>query len=169
MDIFSHGLWTAVVYNKVRWPQRWWGILFGVMPDLLSFGLLFLQSLVLDLHRIGPPNLASLPPYIFVLYNISHSLSVWLLIFILIWLILRRPWWPILGAILHILIDIPSHEANFFPTPFLWPWSDFTVNGYSWAHPIFLVVNYSLLVIVYGLWFLWKRRKSRVVSDQNLE
>ncbi len=157
MDIFSHGLWTGVIYSRVSRRIRLWAILFGVLPDLSSFGILFIQSLLLG-WRFGPPQISSLPSYIFILYNITHSLVIWLFIFLIVWLIYKKPWWPLVAAIIHILIDIPLHSADFFPTPFLWPVSSYTFNGYSWGHPNFLLVNYCSLVLAYIIWYLVTHR-----------
>jgi hypothetical protein len=109
------------------------------------------------------------------LYHLSHSLIIFTAIFLLIWAIryyclksLRatqishtelnrlRPPWELSGWILHILIDIPTHTRGLYPTPFLWPLSDFTVDGISWGRPWFLAINYSSLLMV----FLLLRMKS---------
>jgi hypothetical protein len=58
--------------------------------------------------------------------------------------------WP-----LHIIMDIPTHSREFFPTPFLWPISDVTFNGISWATAWFMIANYSLLAIVFTT-LVWK-------------
>jgi hypothetical protein len=50
---------------------------------------------------------------------------------------------------LHICIDIFSHSSAFFPTPFLFPVSNFYVNGHPWSHPTFMVINYGLLILLY--------------------
>ncbi|MFA4936738.1 MAG: hypothetical protein WC575_00375 [Patescibacteria group bacterium] len=161
MDIFSHGLWTSVIYSRIQWCIRLWAILFGVLPDLSSFGILFIQSLFGG-RLFGPPQIHLVPDYIYVLYNISHSLIIWLGIFLVIWLIYKKPWWPLAAAVIHIVIDIPSHAADFFPTPFLWPLSSYTFDGYSWAHPNFMIVNYGLLIITYIVWYLLIRKHSKI-------
>ncbi len=158
MDIFSHGLWTGVIYSRISWPARIWAILFGVLPDLSSFGILFIQSLFIGWH-FGPLQIHSIPGYIVVLYNISHSLIVWLIIFGFVWLIYKKPWWPVAAALIHIIIDVPTHSADFFPTPFLWPISSYTFNGYSWGHPNFLLVNYCLLALAYIIWYIINKRR----------
>lgn len=66
------------------------------------------------------------------------------------------------GWLLHILMDIPSHSYDFYPTPFLWPISDFKINGFHWGTPWFMITNYSLIIISYLiLYFLKKRNKKR--------
>ena len=159
MDILAHGLWTAAVYSRWQLRARWWAVLFGIAPDLLSFGFFFVATFFTGNWHMGPPNISLVPNYVFTLYNIWHSVFVWLLIFLVAWLINKKPWWPLAGALLHIAIDAPLHEADFFPTPWLWPFSSYVVDGISWAHPMFMLINYSCLAIIYTAWFFWRKRK----------
>ena len=62
----------------------------------------------------------------------------------------------LLGWPLHILIDVPTHSSKIFPTPFLFPISNYTFNGISWGNPIFMLINYSALFIVYL--FLFRKK-----------
>lgn len=162
MDILAHGLWTAVIYNRTKFKPRLWAVLFGIAPDLLSFGWIFVYSIFFRGFYFGPPDFNSIPSALFVTYNIWHSLLVWLFIFGIVWLIRKRPWWPLAGALLHIAIDVPLHEADFFPTPWLWPVSNYTIDGISWAHPVFMLINYSLLAIIYIAWVIWSWRRVRL-------
>lgn len=59
--------------------------------------------------------------------------------------------WP-----LHILIDIPTHTAEFFPTPFLWPVSNFHVDGISWGNPFIFYPDLILLVLSYLIWYFYR-------------
>ena len=68
---------------------------------------------------------------------------------------LRRLPWEMLGWPLHILSDIPTHTYKFFPTPFLYPFFSTKINGYAWAHPLFLAIDYGLLILVYA--YLWRK------------
>ena len=106
--------------------------------------------------------LPCIPQYVYQLYNFSHSLIIFGAIFVLVWLILRRPWLPLLGWGLHIVIDIFSHNNMFFPTPFLFPISDFRVNATSWANPVFMAANYSILVLVYLIMYIRKENPSTI-------
>lgn len=161
MDIFAHGLWSGAVYNRSK--QFWWAVFFGVAPDLFSFGLFFVQMVLMgkffarDFNRTEPPDPSFVPDYVHSLYNVTHSLIIFLIIFGIVWAIRKRPFWELGGWGLHILIDVPTHSSRFFPTPFLFPFSSFTVNGISWGTPWFMVVNYASLVAVYGFIFLRRR------------
>lgn len=167
MDVLAHTLWAAVaakganlklaasgrkpVFN-VRWTAFW-----GVFPDLFAFAPLFAWLIFSGFFRSFPfpaaivDKSSSAPFYrIFAitgeLYNLSHSLLVFGFIFALCWFFSRRMIWSLSGWLLHIVLDIPSHSFRFYPTPFLWPLSDFKVNGISWAEPWFMAVNYAALI-----------------------
>lgn len=137
-----------------------WGIFFGVFPDILAFTpvwvyifyrMIFLRAGFVFISPEDNGGHIPLEQLTHTLYQLSHSLVVWLVIFGIIWLIFRKTPWILLGWALHICIDIFSHNSHFFPTPFLWPISSFYVNGWSWAEPVFMIVNYGLLLILYLL------------------
>ena len=163
MDIFAHGLWTAAiatgVNRKIARPLRvGWAVFFGVFPDLFAFAPPIAMTLWLRLTG----RLEALPPgrhmpfreLAWQLYHFSHSLVVFAAVFGFVWLLARRPVLEMLGWALHILIDIPSHSLRFFATPFLWPLSNYSVDGIPWGNRWYMLINYSALVIVYLL--LWR-------------
>ncbi len=79
----------------------------------------------------------------------------------------RRFPYELLGWLLHILIDIPTHSYSFYPTPFLWPISQYKFDGISWGTPWFMIVNYSSLAISYlVLW--WKGKRTKRDNSLNL-
>ena len=161
MDIFAHGLWAAAMATGAkRIPgvriRTGWTALSGVFPDLFAFSLPAIQEFYLRFtgtasfdHR-GAPHHAE---WVWQLYQFSHSLLVFALVFSLVSLLARRPVLELLGWLLHILIDIPSHSLRFFPTPFLWPVSSYQFDGISWANRWFMLSNYSALALAYLL--LW--------------
>jgi hypothetical protein len=65
------------------------------------------------------------------------------------------------GWLLHILIDIPTHLIGHFATPFLWPISNFKINGIAyWREPIVMIIDIILLIIVWIILFrIEKKRK----------
>ena len=163
MDVLAHGLWTNVMYKLIPETRNnkkttWWGIFFGVFPDLVAFtpvfAYIFYRGIFLHTWiRFAPPEDTNqtipLDQLTHHLYNFSHSLVIWLIVFVLVWLLFRKTPWVLLGWALHICIDIFSHSSQFFPTPFLFPISKFYVNGIPWAEPVFMIVNYSALVLLY--------------------
>ncbi len=189
MDIFSHGLWAGAVakgLNKkcdlpaqagpkldVRWAAFW-----GVFPDLFAFTPAFIALFWLmatgqmsfsawpGRHGMGEPATGNAMPALQLaghLYNFSHSAIVFVLMFALAWFLMRRPVWEMGGWLLHIIMDIPTHSYAFFPTPVLWPLFGWKFNGFSWATPWFLILDYGLLILVY-----WLLREKKTVF-QNIK
>ncbi len=161
MDIFAHGLWSVAAYKAAsrapRQPKKLWlAALFGTAPDLLAFLPLLLQTVIIH-HSIRPDFIGeegrllatAVPEYVYMLYNVSHSLVVFLAAFGLVWLIRKKPLWEMGAWGLHILIDIPTHTSEFFPTPFLWPLSSFKTSGIAWADLRFQILNYGALIVAF--------------------
>ena len=167
MDILSHGLWATVGSQVVDLKRKrklntWAAFFWGLFPDLFAFGPSFVwiaigmmsgQFSLNDLPR-PPHELEPVPDSRIAmlqlssqLYNYSHSLIIFGVVFGLVYLIRKRPVWEMLGWLLHILMDIPTHSYQFFPTPFLWPISGIKYNGISWGQPWFLISDYSLMLI----------------------
>jgi hypothetical protein len=167
MDILSHGLWGGIAFGRASRKAFWTAVAFGMMPDLLAFGPHFAASvwdsfLGVGLRPIGPQyGYAGIPRYIFAIYDVTHSLVVFLAAFLLTWAVRRRPFWPMGAWGLHVLMDIPTHSERFFPTPFLWPVSHFTVNGIPWAQPLILVPDAILLAGLYLWYFGFHKRRQR--------
>ncbi len=154
MDIFAHGLWSYAIFHNRKYVLL--ATFFGVLPDLLSFGILFLINLINGNFHRGPPPLNTIPKWLFAAYNLTHSFIVFIVVFLLVFLITKSWFWPLLACAIHIIIDIPTHSTKFFPTPFLWPISDYVFDGISWATPWFMLINYGSLIIVFILIFIKK-------------
>lgn len=196
MDIFSHGLWAgaaAKAANK-KSPTKlnlWHAAAWGLFPDLFAFApafiglfwLIFTGQMGLGdwpgARGMGEPTAGNstlamkLAEY---LYNFSHSIFVFTIVFCTVWFVRNKiarrrsgtegaaasasgsdgPKWEMGGWLLHIIMDIPTHSYAFFPTPVLWPLFGWKFNGFSWATPWFLILNYSLLILVY--WLLRERK-----------
>lgn len=167
MDILSHGLYGGAALGRKRRADFWLAFFFGIMPDLFAFGLpishlLFstLSGEQVDFTRTPDEGYRDIPAYVFSLYNISHSLVVFLATFLLIWLIRKKPLWEMGAWGLHVVMDIATHSERFFPTPFLWPLSDYTFSGISWGEPIIFFPNLILLAVIYGYWWYARRKRS---------
>lgn len=164
MDTLSHGLWGGVAFGRKKKIDYMAAVFFGAMPDIFSFGIYMVARILgfspqLDWSKNHPTN-DLVPTYVHHLYDITHSLIVFGIIFGLVYLFRKKPFWPLSAWGLHILMDIPGHSYSFFPTPFLWPISDFRVNGISWGNPIIFFPNVILLIISYAFWY-WKHRKNK--------
>lgn len=161
MDIISHGLWGSLALGRKSKKSFWLAFFFGIAPDLFSFGPFF-AGVFLGLKpwpnfQIEPTQ-PIMPSYVHSLYNITHSAIIFFLAFALVWIFLKGPLWEMLAWGLHILMDIFTHSYKFFPTPFLWPLSDFKINGWHWGSPWIFWPDVVLLVILY-FWFFVVRRK----------
>jgi len=159
MDTLSHALWGYVATQ--RKAKFWKAAFFGAFPDLFAFTIPFVMMVfaggMFTRHR---PNF---PEYISTLYNISHSLIICALVFGIIYAFRKKLYIWMIGWPLHILMDIPTHEKEFFPTLFLYPFSNFVVDGIRWSNPYIFFTNWGLLIILYGYLFrkeikvFWKK------------
>ena len=109
----------------------------------------------------GHPNIGDYPIYAQNLYNITHSLVVFALVFALLLVLAKKPVWIVAAWGLHILIDIPTHSLSLFPTPFLWPISNIRVDGLGWHNPIVLAIDIILVIVAYSLWLYPKIRRKQ--------
>ncbi len=157
MDIVSHGLWGALAFGRRSRTTFWLAFGIGMAPDLFSFGILWIAATLGLSQRPdfshGTPPEATIPPYVHQLYDVTHSFVVFLTVFVLLWLLMKRPVLELGAWGLHVLVDIPTHSFAFFPTPFLWPLSDWKFDGWQWSQSAILIPNFTLLVLLYG-WFL---------------
>jgi len=144
-DILSHGLWGGIIFRKGS--PYWLAFAFGVLPDALAFGPLVVLRMTAGELVMGRPGLNTIPPWVYTVYNWTHSLVIAAVAIIILWQINRKPAIAAGAWVLHILMDIPVHTQDYFPTSFLYPLSPFTFNGISsiklWA------VNWLLLILAY--------------------
>lgn len=143
MDTLSHGLWGFALAH--RWKFAWTAFFFGVLPDLLAF----VPHFILEHKHFGKPALTDIGEYTFIMYNLTHSFVIFAIVFVLVYLITKKWFLPMLAWPLHTLMDIPTHELSFFPTPYLWPFPTPLVDGFSWAQPWFMALNIVALILVY--------------------
>jgi hypothetical protein len=90
------------------------------------------------------------------LHCITHSALIAAAVTLLLWWWLRRLWIPLLGWWSHIVIDVFTHSADYYPSPVLYPITQRGFDGVAWNTPWFMALNYSALVLA-GLW-LWRSR-----------
>lgn len=179
MDTLSHALYG---YAALRWrgpKAARWGALFGAAPDLIYSITAYSRRLMTQGwsgmsaprdNRIwlkdGPP----LPPDLVADYNdfyrYTHSL-VLLAIAAIIWYAVRRkPPWLLLPWLIHILMDIPSHER--YTTQFLFPLSNFEIVGIAWSRPPMLIANAIGLFVVFSIiyWRYWRKPRAKGVGQR---
>jgi LexA-binding, inner membrane-associated putative hydrolase len=167
MDILGHGLWSAAAgrysNRRVHPPLSiGWAAFWGVFPDLFSFTV---PAAVRIWWWLSGATSSLLPqpggpqfPFVWHLYNASHSLVPFTAVFGIVWALQRRPPLALLGWALHIVIDIFTHQGM-FAVQFLWPLSSIAISGVRWENPWFLTANYLALVVVWSM--LRLKRKSR--------
>jgi hypothetical protein len=158
MDYLAHGVWSYNVFHRLRKPA--WAVFFGVLPDTLSWVPYVFYRILTGRWTAGKPVVAEIPDWVFLLYGISHSLIIAVIVLLILRATVRPFPWYVLAWPLHIVIDLFTHERDFLPTPFLWPVSGWHFPGISWATPWFMVVNY-LLMIGCLVWILARRRAMR--------
>jgi hypothetical protein len=112
--------------------------------------------------KSGHPDITEFPMYAQNFYNTTHSLIIFLLAFALVWLLRKKAFFPLAAWGIHILIDIPTHSIGLFPTPFLWPFSNFKIDGMHWDSALILIPNFALLIILYSFWFYKQRVKNNL-------
>ena len=180
MDIFSHGLWGGAALG--RKSRNLYLMAFGlsVLPDLLAEGIMFSLAF-LKLEGMpslgnGHPDIVEFPVYARNFYNMTHSLVIFFILFGVIWAAGKKPFYPLIAWAIHVLVDIPTHSLDLFPTPFLWPVSDYRFDGIGWNNAIVMIPNIVLLGTVYGLW-MYRRKgssghcpaSSQLTSNQTMD
>lgn len=167
MDIVSHGLWGGVAFGRKSKKAFWTAFAFGILPDFLAFAPFFVQRILSagEETLLRRPEVMSVPNYVYDVYQITHSLIMFMFVFGVVWLIRKKPFIPMLAWPLHILVDIPTHSIQFFPTPFLWPLSNVRVNGHSWGTPEVFIPNVIALAAAY-LWFYWAKKKRKAALSE---
>ena len=176
MDILAHGLWTLAGGEVLRrrglltHRQLVAGATLAVAPDLLHMvpvlaGVLAGQVTAAELQAYATANPGEeplLPAWVNALAHHSHcfmhSAVIAALASLLAWWL--RPMWlyPLLGSWLHIATDVPTHSADYYAVPVLYPFTYRGLDGFAWTTPWFIALNYAALAAV-GLW-LYRTRRS---------
>ncbi len=169
------------------WLVAFWGVFPDLFAFTIPFAWLIFNLLTGKLHFQNFPQPGAIEPdgrpkffgngdtrqaysllsyLVALLYGLSHSLVIFLVIagiIILSWKFFQKPGrlpWEMGGWLFHILLDIPTHTYRFFPTPLFWPLAGWKFDGFSWANPVFLIINYSAIAAVYTiLWYANKKRE----------
>ena len=155
MDTLSHALWGKGLFGYRKY--RWYSFLFGALPDLFSFGIYFIHSIFFSSSPVmGRPTRSEIPEWVYSLYDISHSLVIASIIIFIAYKINKEFAFPMLAWPAHIILDFFTHSIEFFPTPILWPISDFKFDGIPWSNPIIFFTNVLLIFLL----FIYRRKSS---------
>ena len=159
MDTLSHALWGRGLFGYRG--HKWLAIFFGAMPDLFSFGILIIVRLFSGNYTggnytyEGPPSLESIPNWVFFNYDLSHSFITAFLCIGIVYFFNRALIFPMLAWPFHILLDFPFHSKEYFPTKFLWPLTDFSIDGIPWSNPEVWFPNMAGIIIL----FIYRNKK----------
>ena len=156
MDLISHILWTYVFFSQTEAVLL--AILFGILPDIIAFIPLtmyqlykkepwraFHMGLLQQRWTLYPQKLRA---FTVTVYAITHSIVIFSLVFVSTALFFGVQWW-LLGWLLHIIIDIPTHKKTFFGTQIWYPFSTWAYKGIPWETRQVLVINATTLVLAY--------------------
>lgn len=170
MDILAHALYGATFCSRTGFagdrqpaalPREWWrdgsvwaAAGFGVLPDMTSIGLYFIQLL----FRGDSPSFHNLPPYVYILYHSTHSLVIFGLIMVFLWAVARPLVIPALAWPIHIIMDSVSHGDGRWQTLMFYPVSDWHYQGLNWwQHPGLISFYWLTLPVLWLGLYLWRR------------
>jgi hypothetical protein len=176
VDILAHALWAGagvVALAPTKRPSRRlvaWTVALAVLPDLMhalpvSAWALLHASLgdwwqyALASPGQEPPMPALVRMVAHHLHCVFHSAIVAAAVTGVVWVLRRSFWLPLLGWWSHIVIDVFTHSAQYFPSPVIYPLSYWGFDGVAWNAPGFLALNYAALVAVW-FWLLRRKRNS---------
>jgi len=183
MDVISHWLWgMAVTHGKIK--GRFSGAM-GVIPDLMAFLPVMIISLFTGNRNPRVDDTTTTEdfhPLSWEIYQWSHSSVTVIICFFITWFYLERYGTPkILSRfyiiqmsarkqafliwlpwLLNIITDIPSHTAQFFPTPVFHPISDWKFDGTRWSEPSIWFTNLGILLTVWIVIIYIERRKKNL-------
>lgn len=181
MDVLAHALWAGAGVMLAR--QRWTvsrraataTVALAVAPDIPHF------LPIVGWSALGAGDAAAMKAYATAapgqepalplwadwlshnLHCITHSAIVAGVVTLLLWAWTRSLWLPLLGWWSHIVIDVFTHSANFYPSPVLWPITRQGFDGVAWNAPWFVALNYLALAATYS-WLLHRWRRPRADS-----
>lgn len=179
MDIVAHGLWVGIGLTALarRRPisrrAAVWTVGLAVLPDLVQLlpvaawaasqpgGWATVKAYATALPGFEP----SLPPLVgsltHHLHCIFHSALVAAAATAMVWLATRSVWLPLFGWWTHIVIDVFTHSAEFYPSPVLYPITRQGFDGIAWNTPWFAVANYTAIGAAALALFLTRRSTPR--------
>jgi hypothetical protein len=177
MDILAHGLWAGI---GMAWLARRRpitrrdgvaAVALAVAPDLVQLlPLLWAAAtgsgpqVLLDYVRARPGGEPAMPPGVALwahhLHCVMHSALVAGAVTAIVWRWRGAMWWPLLGWWSHIVIDVFTHSADFYPSPVLYPITQRGFDGVAWNTPWFAAVNYTALALAL-LALAWSARRRR--------
>lgn len=173
MDIVAHGLWTGAAVlvlaplRRLSPRLKCATVALAVLPDLVH--MLPVTAWAVSTVSITewwqyatatPGNEPPMPEWVQLwahhLHCVLHSAVVAAGVTLAVALRWRVFWWPLFGWWLHIVIDVFTHSADFYPSPVFYPLTYWGFDGIAWNQPTFLWINYLALAAVWA-WLGWRR------------
>lgn len=132
-------------------PVGWWALAGeGTVAALKAYAVALPGE-----EPLMPPLVEALAHH---LHCTMHSALVVGAVTLLVWLVTRSWWLPLLGWWLHVVLDVFTHSADFFPSPVLYPLTYRGFDGLAWNVPWFLALNYAALGLTW--WWLLRGRRA---------
>lgn len=178
MDLLAHALWAGVAVEGVRRSARVPGVAPGQAAAFVALAVLpdLVQGLpVAAWSLLGDGSLATLQAFAWATPEAEPQLPVavglWshhlhctlhsaLAAAAVTALALAARWraaWVLGGWWLHIVIDVFTHSAQFYPVPVLYPLTMRGFDGIAWNTPGFQLLNYGALAVT--ALYLWHSRR----------
>tara|TARA_B100000989_G_scaffold87993_1_gene63515 strand:- start:10659 stop:11192 length:534 start_codon:yes stop_codon:yes gene_type:complete len=169
MDVISHWLWSlALTRKKISWKVS--GPM-GVLPDLLAFipASIYRSINGISRTRVDDDTVTSDMPVAWEIYQWTHSFAIVAFLYCCGWYFFNKKghenpkymaWIFVLPWLFHILIDIPGHTAEFFPTPIFHPFSDLSFDGVRWST---WWLWFPQLFVLLGIWFVILKREKHIL------
>lgn len=174
MDALAHALWAGaglVALHRRRRVARTTAALtltLAVLPDAVHMLPVAAWALGsgswaawLGFALATPTTEPALPAWVALwshhLHCVLHSAVVAGGVTALLWAVRRAFWLPLAGWWSHIVIDVFTHSADYYPVPVLYPVTYAGFDGIAWNTPWFMVLNYSALAVT-GLALWWRGR-----------
>ncbi len=178
MDIVAHGLWVGIGLAAARRKRdiprgtALTTLAAAMAPDLVQLlpvlfaavsrpdGMAVLYAYIAALPGFEP----ALPPWAAVLTHhlhcVMHSAVVAGVMTAAVWWLTRSLWLPLLGWWSHIVIDVFTHSAEFYPVPVFYPFTQRGFDGIAWNEPWLLLANYTVIAAALA-WLFATRRSGR--------
>ena len=157
MDVVAHGLWAGigVALARHRWPisRRTAAatVALAIVPDLAQLAPLLAVALASGQFDVLRAYAHALPALVAMLAHhlhcILHSAVIAGAVTVLVRCRLGRIWIPLWGWWSHIVIDVFTHSADYYPVPVLYPFTQRGFDGLAWNTPWFLALNYAAIVL----------------------
>ncbi|MFN0161907.1 MAG: hypothetical protein ACKVQQ_11800 [Burkholderiales bacterium] len=180
MDVLAHALWAgagmAALGRRRQIVPRTIAatLVLATLPDVLHMlpilgWWIFGEGSGAELWAMAvasPGNEPALPLWVerwsHHLHCVAHSAVVAAAVTAVLWVQRRWLWIPLLGWWSHIVIDVFTHSAAYYPSPVLYPLTRRGFDGLAWNTPWFLAVNYFVLAAVcLALWISRPRNRGR--------